>query len=206
MKRDKVETRERILKAAERLLTKSGGRDFGINSLAREAGVDKVLIYRYFGSLSEVLRAIGEETSLWPSTVDLFGPGVNPRRVADPEDALIRVLTNSLKELRRRKPTQEVARWELFERNELTEKFAAVREKRGSELLAALSIDSAAYPEIDVGAVIALVHAGLTHMVLCSRTADKYLGIDLHSNFGWGRLEKTIDCLIRAYLAGQRKG
>jgi AcrR family transcriptional regulator len=205
MKRDKVETREKILRAAERLLTQSGGRDFGINSLAREAGVDKVLIYRYYGSLAEVLRAVGEEVNFWPSTADLFGPGINPRRVADPEDALVRVLTNSLKELRRRKPSQEVARWELVERNELTEKFAAVREKRGSEFLAALAIDPTDYPERDVGAVIALLHAGLTHMVLCSRTADKYMGIDLHSNFGWRRLEQAINVLIRAYLGGPNR-
>ena len=132
MKRDKVETRERILRAAERLLTQSGGKEFGINSLAREAGVDKVLIYRYFGSLAEVLRAVGDEISLWPSTADLLGPGIIPRKVTDPEDALIRVLTNSLKELRRRKPSQEIARWGLVESNELTDKYAAVREKRGS--------------------------------------------------------------------------
>lgn len=205
MRRDKLETRQRILKAAEHLLTQTGCRDFGINALAREARVDKVLIYRYFGGMPELLRAVAEETSFWPSTGDLFGPGVNPRRLAEPQEALVRALTNTLKELRRRKAALEVARWGLIERNDLTDKFMLQREKQGSELISAVPVDSVKNPDMDLGAIVALLHAGLTHMVLSSRNSDKYMGIDLHSNFGWRRLEKAIDDLVRAYLREQEK-
>ncbi|HRW79035.1 MAG TPA: helix-turn-helix domain-containing protein, partial [Candidatus Sabulitectum sp.] len=55
--RDSEKTREAIMDALERILTREGFTGVGVNALAREAGVDKVLIYRYFGSLEGLLAA-----------------------------------------------------------------------------------------------------------------------------------------------------
>ena len=55
MPRDKEETKMRIVTAVGRQLAKGGFRDLGVNSIAKEAGVDKVLIYRYFGGLPLLL-------------------------------------------------------------------------------------------------------------------------------------------------------
>ena len=38
---------------------------FGINAVARQAGCDKVLIYRYFNGLEGLLMAFAETTELW---------------------------------------------------------------------------------------------------------------------------------------------
>ena len=45
----------------------------GVNAIAREAGVDKVLIYRYFGGLPELLRQWGASGRFWPSVDELLG-------------------------------------------------------------------------------------------------------------------------------------
>ncbi len=37
----------------------------GVNALAREAGFDKVLIYRYFGDLDGVYRAFAAQSDFW---------------------------------------------------------------------------------------------------------------------------------------------
>jgi AcrR family transcriptional regulator len=55
MARNKEETKARILAAVGKLLAESGFRQLGINAIAREAEVDKVLIYRYFGDLPALL-------------------------------------------------------------------------------------------------------------------------------------------------------
>lgn len=52
MARDRVRTEERILAAVGAILAEAGGsRRIGVNAVAARAGVDKVLIYRYFGGL-----------------------------------------------------------------------------------------------------------------------------------------------------------
>lgn len=61
MVRDKEETKARILAAVGKLLAESGFRSLGVNAIAREAGVDKVLIYRYFEGLPSLLRCFAQE-------------------------------------------------------------------------------------------------------------------------------------------------
>ena len=69
MTRDRERTKARIIDAVSGLLTRSGFRAVGVNAVAEAAGVDKVLIYRYFGGLAGLLSAVADEPSLWP-TVD----------------------------------------------------------------------------------------------------------------------------------------
>src|SRR5512137_2267848 len=59
--RDREATERRILDAAGRLLARDGFSGLGINAVAREAGVDKVLIYRYFGGIEALLDTWGRE-------------------------------------------------------------------------------------------------------------------------------------------------
>ncbi len=201
MERDKERTRKKILEATGRLLLLKGFLNLGINSIAKEAKVSKVLIYRYFGGLPELLRAFAEEGGYWPSARELLGSDINLRRVTDVEQISITLLQNYLKEIRRRKLTQEIMRWEIIHENELTRQLASVREKQRTEILGALQIDPAKYRDIDLGAAAALLHAGITNLVLRSKTADEYMGIDLHSNYGWKRLEKAIEGLVKGYFA-----
>lgn len=57
--RDRAATEERILAAVGQVLARDGFAAGGVNAVAREAGVDKVLICRYFGGLPGLLRAWG---------------------------------------------------------------------------------------------------------------------------------------------------
>jgi len=204
MERDKEKTRERILQTLGRLLSQKGFENLGINSIAREAKVSKVLIYRYFGGLAELLRAFAQEGGYWPSATELLGADINLRRVTNTEQISVTLLSNYLKEIRRRKVTQEIMRWELIQKNELTEQLSRIREKQRTEILGALPIDAAKYCDIDLGAAAALLHAGITFLVLQAKVADEYMGIDLHSNYGWKRLEKAIEALVNGYFGQHR--
>lgn len=66
MPRNRQLTRDRIRDASLRILRLTGFAGWGVNAIAREAGVDKVLLYRYFGSLEGLLEALYRETLLWP--------------------------------------------------------------------------------------------------------------------------------------------
>lgn len=67
MPRNRPQTEQRILSAALERLRASGFEDWGINAVARHAGVDKVLIYRYFNSLDGLLASIVKATAFWPA-------------------------------------------------------------------------------------------------------------------------------------------
>ena len=68
MVRDRERTKARIVDAVAGLLIRSGFRTVGVNAVAAAAGVDKVLIYRYFGGLAGLLEVVAAEPDLWPTT------------------------------------------------------------------------------------------------------------------------------------------
>src|SRR5215468_12191569 len=65
--RDREQTRKKILAAMGTLLARRGSSGLGINAIAREARIDKVLIYRYFGGLDQLYRAFALEGNIFPS-------------------------------------------------------------------------------------------------------------------------------------------
>jgi len=201
MQRNSQETRKRILKAVGRLLARSGFRDIGINSVAREAGVDKVLIYRYFGGLPNLLKAYAEGGDFWPSADELL-TAVPDRKSKTEADLAASLLIEFGRALRRRPITQEIMRWEMLENNELTDALAHYREQESMKLLS-LFRDKGS---IDVRAIAALLGAGQTYLLLRAKTADVYNGLVLTKDKDWKQVEKAIGLLVGLAFRSDAKG
>ncbi len=65
LNKSRRKTEQNILRALGHLLLEQGFPAVGINAIARQAGCDKVLIYRYFNGLDGLLTAFAETTELW---------------------------------------------------------------------------------------------------------------------------------------------
>lgn len=201
MTRDKEETKARILAAVGKLLAVSGFRQLGINAIAREAQVDKVLIYRYFGSLPELLRTFGKEGNYWISTEELIDRGI----AADSWDnEMVRMLLQLSQDLQERPITQEILRWELLEGNELTEELAQIREQTAIACLDYLTQNYPSSQNRDLPAISAVLIAGIVYLTLRSRVHPSFLGIDLTSSTGWARIEAAIKSLVQAAADSDR--
>ena len=178
MTRDKEETKAKILVAVGKLLAASGFRQLGINAIAREAQVDKVLIYRYFGSLPELLRAFAREGDYWIRAEELIDNDIT----ADSwDEEMVRMLLQLLQDLQKRPITQEILLWELLEGNELTEELATVREQTAIACLDYLTQNYALPSERDIPATSAILIAGIVYLTL-----------------RWQRIEAAIESMIQA--------
>lgn len=196
MARDKEETKARILAAVGKLLAESGFRELGINAIAREANVDKVLIYRYFKGLPTLLQTFGKEGDYWPSVEELVGD----EATADAEfleDWMIRLLIGLLHELKERPITQEIMRWELLEGNELTAELAKVRDQTAMASLDFLQKKYTFPSGKDIPAISAILVAGIVYLVLRSKASSTFFGVDLTSPAGWIRIEEAAASMIR---------
>jgi len=201
MIRDKERTKQRIIEGLAELLAARGPRGVGINALAEAAGVDKVLIYRYFGGLPELVRAFAEQGEFWPSFKELAGEEPGALAGEGVEAFAKAVLTGHLRELKSRPLTQEIMRWELLERNELTDELARVRESQTGRFLELFGLSGEEAKVRDLLAVAAVIHAGLTYLVLRAKTAPLYLGVELGSEVGWQRLDKAVRDLVEAFFS-----
>jgi len=71
----RIETEAELVRAVGRVIDRDGMGKLGVNAVAREAGVDKALIYRYFDGLPGLLRAFGESADFWPTVEEVLdGP------------------------------------------------------------------------------------------------------------------------------------
>jgi len=198
MPRNSQQTRKKIIAAVGRLLSRSGFRNLGVNAIAREAGVDKVLIYRYFGGIPELLRAYAEEGDFWPTAEELLA-GLGGKLPPSNADLAAKLLIEFGRALRRRPITQEIMRWELLERNELTDALAHYREEQGMKLIR--MVRDARGLDLDIQALGSLLSAGQTYLILRSKTAEVYNGLRLGSDRDWNRIEKNIEHLVRLAFA-----
>lgn len=191
MARGAEATRERLLEAAERLLVRDGHRAVGVNAVAAECGVDKVLIYRYFGGLAPLLEQVRARRRIWPALAD------DTRDAPSLDSALGGALLAIAREMRENALLREAARWEGVESNPLTDGLAEERERDMDTLLDATASRFRIPAYLDVQALFALLAAGLLHLSTRPAGCAKIFGIDPDSESDWQRLEKMTSSITR---------
>lgn len=189
-------TRRQILDALKRILLEKGFRGVGINAIAREAGIDKVLIYRYFGSLEGLLATFREEEQICPIFADIVDKF--------PRDAkLSAVLSSAVLELfksfRQSSLIQEITRWELAESNPLTKSFIQGIEKKQMDALAEKGI----FPDRETVLGVAIIIAGLHFISLKQKHGTPMMNLELSNPETVRELEDAATELIKGYLAGR---
>ncbi len=201
MARNKEQTKEKIIAAAGHLLATEGFRNFGVNALARQAGVDKVLIYRYFGGLPGLLRAFGESADFWPTLAEVTGGAPEAFRNKDLGEGVADLLVNFSRALRRRPLTQEIMAWEMVEQNELTAILAEMREDWAKRLFQTFH-EQISDTDLDLPAVTALFGAAINYLAIRGRNTAAFNLVEIGQESGWHRLETTLRTLcLRSFPA-----
>lgn len=204
--RDRERTAQQLIEALGRVLARDGFERCGVNAVAREAGLDKVLIYRYFSGMTGLLTAYGESNTFWPTVDEILGEG--RRALALPLGERLELILDALLEaLRRRPETLAIMAWELTQRNPLTDRLAEVREHWSRALIAASAFDAAAYGELgeDGIALTNIVVAGIQYLLLRARTVDDYGGLALNTDDGWQRIRRAIRLMGRGLELSMRE-
>ncbi len=197
MVRNKEDTKLRILQAVGKLLAESGFNSLGINAIAKEAGVDKVLIYRYFTDLPTLLQTFGREGNYLSETI--IAPEVE--NAESLTEGLISWLMSFQKELEDRPITQEIMRWELTERNELTKELIEIRRQVSVDRLQFLSDKFGLPPDKDVVAIVSVLGAAIIYLQLRSKISPAFAGLDFSTPEGWARIDATVSTIIHAVMA-----
>ncbi len=189
--KDRKATEEQILASLDRIFTKKGFKDLGVNAVAREAGVSKVLIYRYFESFEGLLEAWALKNSFWVNPDMEITPGTPPAETA----ALY--MSSYIDDLRNNPLKREILRWLLAEKTETGRKVMKKIEEAG---VAITKAHSGGLGDTDIEALIALMTAGISYLALMSDRADVFNGLPLNSNEGWDRLIRLMDQIVRESL------
>lgn len=197
--RNREQTTARILAAVGEVLARDGFGGVGVNAIAKHAGVDKVLIYRYFGGLPELLKAWGASGRFWPSVQELLGDRPEVFLALPAPERYARFMAHFIDSLRARPLTLEILAAEVMERNDLTALLETEREQWGEEAARVLGgKELAERPELQ-GLTILLI-AGIQYLLLRSRKIRVFGGVDLQSDAGWAQLKESVRHMALALL------
>ena len=191
MARDRQATEKKLLRAVGRILAEKGFRNFGINAVARQARVDKVLIYRYFGGMPQLLRAYANAGSYWPTVDEVAGDDPEKLREMPVSEALATLLCNFARAIRKRPVTLEILAWETIERNELAKVLEKVRRDFTKKLYRGF-VGGRDRRGGETAAIVTLLTASINYLAVRSRKVKRYGYLSIGSEEGWQRLESAI--------------
>lgn len=200
--RDREQTRQLLIEVVGRVLAQDGFAGLGVNAVARAAGVDKVLIYRYFDGLPNLLQAYGESGDFWPSLEEVLGPDEEALRKLPLDARTAIIVANLLDALRKRPQTIEILAWEAVQQNPLTDTLADIRERWSREVIARMLPDSVK-DEADVLALASLLVAGFQYLLIRSRNTKLYGGLALQTEDGWRRIRNAVFRAFRVPIQPQ---
>ncbi|MEO1652929.1 MAG: TetR/AcrR family transcriptional regulator [Bacteroidota bacterium] len=186
--RNKQKTQQKLLDALGKIIRRDGFRGLGINQIAREARVDKVLIYRYFGNLEGLLQAYAEQQQ-W------LIPETETSPTLDDKDWAINSQIDLFREVQVNEHLQEVMRWSLIENNKLTETLHQERDSLIQAVISRVQANEQA-PHLDTEAMAALINGGINFLALQSGKNPHYANINLQSEEGRQRIEQAITQLF----------
>lgn len=203
MSRDRFATRAAILDSAATMIAKRGAAGLGVNALADASKCDKVLIYRYFGGLDGVLKALGAERMLWPrveigedgdgsSLADAVRTAMLEEWAAISDDALVRA----------------AAAAESSGYGVLAPAVAEQRAESHARIIAQLRASYRIPQYTDLPTLVELVSAALAMFALRAAAepakggshAPATQSIDPATPDGWRRIEKMVGTITRALL------
>ena len=200
--RNRAQTEDRLRRAVGDLLVEGGFAALTPSAVARQAGVDKMLIYRYFGDLPGLVRLVANGPDFFPTFEDLCGGLTVAQLLAMPiGERAAHILDRNVRALMDRPVVLELMVWELVERNALTAIMEEAREQLGLRLLETLFSDVA--DAAGLRAMSAVMSAGVTYLALRRRKIRWYGGVDLRSDEGWADIAMAIGRMAASMETGR---
>lgn len=193
--RDRDATEAAILQAALDLLAEQGFAALGVNAIARAAGCDKQLVYRYFGGREGLVDAMG--AALAGRMTDLLGQVTLPADVGYGQRVL-HLLCGWAEVLRDDPLLRALLVWEISDPAPEVRRLSEAR-GRAMGLWVMQALAGTRAPEgVDAPAVNALLIGGVQQMVLAAATSGRFSGVELVSDADWARVKRNLTAMVMA--------
>jgi AcrR family transcriptional regulator len=193
--KDKTLTKQRILAAIHQLLVTKGYAGLGINRIAKEAGVDKVLIYRYFGGFEGALKSYAETEQCWPPLEEMLGMPTEEFIKLDPLAMRKTVTKNSLQAMRKRPHTLALLAWELVEANALTKILADMRAKQSVEIYSMIPFEQDQESKIDARSFYLVLGSAIHYLAISELSDRNIFGIEGEGLIDWDNIGDILDTI-----------
>ncbi|RQP07798.1 MAG: TetR/AcrR family transcriptional regulator [Chryseobacterium sp.] len=192
--RDKNRTKKKLLDAVGNILKTRGFAGLKITKIAETAGVDRKLIYDYFGSTDKLIAEYLHTADFW-SNVNEKNPEVDPgdggRQLAK------HLLRKQFRDMLGSKELQKIILWELSEERACLHELVERREVGGELLFRKITDPVFGDSDVNFRAVMAVLISGVYYLSLHSNfNGTEICGVDTADAEGQLEIEKALDRMV----------
>ncbi|WP_417355359.1 TetR/AcrR family transcriptional regulator [Flavobacterium sp.] len=194
--RDKDRTKARMVAAVGKVLQKKGYPGLTAPNIARAAGVDKKLVWTYFGGVDNLIEEYITQKDFWKSgSKDYVSDMLSePDKVG--KEQIYTLLQNQFDVLLKDKSLQKIIHWEMGEKSKVLRKIADEREEVGERIFEILEADRDD-SNVNLRATLALMLGGIYYLSLHAKSnGSKCCGIDINEEAGKKQIDDTLRNII----------
>lgn len=194
--RDKDRTKNKMIQAVGKVLLKKGYTGLNASTIAKEAEVDKRLVWTYFGGLDPLVEEYISRRNFWKFTAtdsinDLLGTnnGIKKEQVSD-------LLKSQFEALLYDNVLQRIIHWELSENKSFLRNISNQREAIGEELFKHIAHQFNNETK-QIRAITALLIGGIYYLALHGKVnGSLFCGLDINKEEDKLLINKTIEEII----------
>lgn len=194
--RNRASTERTIFLAARDLLAEEGFQGFGINAVARRAGCDKQLIYRYYGGLDGLVDAIGEDLGSWVK--DRIPEDTGGMFVLTYGDLMDKLSVYYMDALREDPLMCKIVAWEISKDTPQVRRLSEARARSLQKWLDKMRGSLTPPKGVDTVLTNALLFASIQHVVVSATVSGQFSGMPLRTEKDWEKVAAAVSRLVRA--------
>ena len=194
VKRSRAKTTQRIVEALEAVIAERGLDGVGVNRIADKAGVSKVLIYRYFGSVEGLITYYVKMGKLFPIFSAEALEQIYPLHKSDLARVWYRQVIQLYRSFRASKTAREILKAGVVENGTVATATTRAVDQEMTRLVDQLSFVKGA----DTQALSAVLLGAMSYLTILAQNDQPMIGLDMRSETEWKRIEEAIKLIYTA--------
>ncbi|AZA76902.1 TetR/AcrR family transcriptional regulator [Chryseobacterium sp. G0186] len=195
--RNKERSKKKFLDAVGKILKTKGHAALKINDIAAVAGVDKKMIYTYFGGMNglmdEYIRSHDYWSRITVDEIEKIKPNIEDGGRSFMED----MLHKQYDYIYKNKEAQKLLLWRLSESRKSLRKLTDTQEENGEYIFRLMMDDHFKDHAKDFRAIMAIMVSGLYYLNLRSCVdSDIFCGVNINSPEGRDMIKKAVSFLL----------
>lgn len=192
--RNKDKSKQKFLDAVGSILKTKGYEGLKVNDIAQTAGLDKKLIYRYFGNTNGLLDEYILSQDFWSNVTT---ESENDKKEFDGKDFTLESLINQFDYVFQNKEFQKIILWRLSEERDSLRNLTDKQEENGELLFNAFTDSHFGENSGTFRAIMAILISGIYYMNLYAQiNGSIFCGIDLQKEDGREKIKDALTFLV----------
>ncbi|MDR4950930.1 TetR/AcrR family transcriptional regulator [Chryseobacterium sp. ES2] len=195
--RNKERSKKKFLDAVGKILRTKGYTALKVNSIAATAGVDKKMIYSYFGGIDGLIDEYIRSQDYWSKvTIEEIGK-IKPKLDDGGKSFMEEMLLSQFDYVYSSKEAQKLLLWRLSEPRKSLKKLTETQEENGEYIFKLLMDSHFKDNAEDVRSIMAIMVSGLYYLnMFSSLNGSIFCGIDVNTPKGRDKIKKAISFML----------